>query len=621
MSSHIEDYALVGDTQTAALVGKDGSIDWLCLPRFDDGACFAALLGEDEHGRWKLAPEGDITEVTRRYRDRTLVLETDFTAPDGEVRLIDFMPVRDGPPILMRVLVGVRGTVRMAMDLRIRFDYGSVVPWVRKIDGGLTAVGGRDGLVLRSPVEMTGQDLSTVASFDVSEGDRVPFTLAWFNASEPPPSVDEVGDPHVAYERTKQHWRNWSQRTEIPDCPWHDAILRSLLTLEALTYAPTGGICASPTTSLPEHIGGSRNWDYRYCWLRDATFTLHALLDSGCEAEADAWATWLRRAVAGNPEALQIMYGIDGRRRLTEEELPWLPGYEGSAPVRIGNAASKQFQLDVYGETLDMCHTLVCRGRHFSEDAWHLSKFLVEHVRRVWREPDEGIWEVRGPRQHFVHSKVMAWVAVDRWICIVEQTGRDDDEPLDEWKALLDEIHEEICDRGIDPDRNCFVQHYGSVEVDASLLMLPLVGFLPPEDPRILATVAAIEEDLLVDGFVLRYRTEKSSAPPIDGLPPGEGAFLLTTFWLVDVLELIGRHEDALALFERLLELRNDVGLLSEEWDPAEGRMLGNFPQAFSHVGMVNTARNLAREVVGPALRRLGHGDAHGELRSEPVPF
>jgi GH15 family glucan-1,4-alpha-glucosidase len=621
MSQPIENYALIGDTHTTALVGLDGSIDWLCLPRFEDGACFAALLGDEHHGRWQLAPAGEAsaaTEVSRRYVDDTLVLETTFTTPDGEVRLVDFMPVRAEAPVLVRVVAGVRGTVRMAMDLRIRFDYGSVVPWVRKTDGGITAVGASDGLVVRSPIRMTGRDHRTVAEFDVVEGDRVPFTLSWFESDGTPPSADDIGDPLVLLQRTVAYWRDWTNEAVLPDGPWRDAMLRSIITLKALTFAPSGGVCAAATTSLPEWIGGTRNWDYRYCWLRDATFTLHALLDSGYLHEADEWAGWLRRSVAGEPDKLQIMYGIDGRRRLTEERLHWLPGYERSAPVRVGNAASQQFQLDVYGETLDMLHTLVERDRRISDDATSLAKSLVTHVRKVWRQPDEGIWEIRGPRRHFVHSKVMAWVAIDRWISVVERTGREHSMPLDEWRALADEIHGEICDQGIDPDRGCFVQYYGATEVDASLLMLPLVGFLPPDDPRIVATIAAVEEDLLVDGFVLRYRTDARHRAPeggdgegapgdsIDGLPPGEGAFLLTTYWLVDNLQLAGRHDDAVALFERLLDLRNDVGLLSEEWDPHDERLVGNFPQAFSHVGLINSANNLTAGVEGPAMRRRG---------------
>ena len=601
MPGPIEHYAMIGDTCTAALVGLDGSIDWLCLPDFDRPACFAALLGHEDHGRWLLAPEAPVIDVSRRYRGDTLVLETTFTTADGVASVIDFMPVRQGPPLLVRVVVGHAGTVRMASDLRIRFDYGSIVPWVRRIDGATVAVGGADGLVVRAPVEMHGRDHRTEASFDVSPGDRLAFTMAWFPSAGQVPTVDDCGDPLVIQQRTESWWRNWAAKAEVP-AEWPDAVRRSLITLKALTYAPTGGVCAAPTTSLPEQLGGQRNWDYRFCWLRDVTCTLHALLDSGYETEADAWARWLRRAVAGSADRLQIMYGLDGRRRLTEETLDWLPGYEGSAPVRIGNAASLQFQLDVFGETLDMFHTLVCRDRKLNEDAWSLVRFLVDHLVEVWQEPDEGIWEVRGPRRHFVHSKVMAWVAVDRWIAIVNRTGRPED--LAPWEALRDQIHAEVCARGIDPDRNCFVQSYGSTDVDASLLMLALVGFLPPDDPRLVATVDAVQADLMVDGFVRRYRTEDSPDDAVDGLPPGEGAFLLTNFWLADNLELMGRHDEAVALFERLLDLRNDVGLLAEEWDPVDARLLGNVPQAFSHVGLINTAHNLAGGMEGPAVQR-----------------
>jgi GH15 family glucan-1,4-alpha-glucosidase len=595
MSLPIEQYALIGDTHTAALVGINGSIDWLCLPTFDESACFASLLGDERNGSWLLAPADPTTKVERRYRGDTLVLQTTFTTDTGVAAVVDFMPIRLGPPLLIRVVMGLSGTVRMHSDLRIRFDYGSIVPWVRRMDGGIVAIGGRDGLVVRAPVPMKGRDYRTEASFEVAEGDRLGFTMAWFRAEGPVPTVDQCGDPLVAMSRTESWWKSWAGRAKVPD-EWAGPLRRSLITLKALTYAPTGGICAAPTTSLPEKIGGERNWDYRYCWLRDATFTLHALLDSGYEREADAWATWLRRAIAGNPDNLQIMYGLDGRRRLTEEVLDWLPGYEDSSPVRIGNAASRQFQLDVYGETLDMFLTLVTKDPQLSEDAWNLARFLVGHVKKVWTKPDEGIWEVRGPRRHFVHSKVMAWVAVDRWIRMIDLSGRD--ESVDEWEELRDQIREDVCANGVDPDRGCFVQYYGATDVDASLLILTLVGFLPPDDPRIRATVAAVESDLLVDGFVMRYRSD------VDGLPPGEGAFLLTTFWLVDTLALIGRTDDARALFARLLDLANDVGLLSEEWDPVDRRMLGNFPQAFSHVGMLNTACNLARGEEGPARRR-----------------
>ncbi len=504
MPSRIEDYALIGDTRTAALVGRDGSIDWLCLPDFADASVFAALLGTEDHGRWLLAPEATPTQVARRYRGDTLVLETTFTTDTGVASVIDFMPVRQGPPLLIRVVAGRTGTVRMVSDLRMRFDYGSIVPWVRRIEGGLVAVGGGDGLVVRADVPMQGRDHRTEAVFDVSAGDRLAFTMAWFTPGSSLPTIDDCGDPLVKLARTERWWRSWAERAEVPE-EWAEAVRRSLITLKALTYAPTGGICAAPTTSLPEKIGGARNWDYRFCWLRDATFTLDALLDSGFEREAEAWSLWLRRAVAGSPDRLQIMYGLDGRRRLPELTLDWLPGYEKSTPVRTGNAADQQFQLDVYGEVLDMLHTLVCQGRTLRPDSWSLAEFLVEHVAKTWTDPDNGIWEVRGPRRHFVHSKVMAWVAMDRWIKMITIVDRD--ESLDRWTELRDQIHAEVCTQGVDAERGCFVQSYGSREVDASLLMLPLVGFLAPEDPLIVATVAAIEEDLVVDGFVQRYRS------------------------------------------------------------------------------------------------------------------
>ena len=632
MALPIEEYALIGDTETAALVGSDGSIDWLCLPRFDEAACFAALLGDEEHGRWLLAPEDPDHMVTRGYRGDTLVLETEFTTTEGSVAVIDFMPIRSGLPTVIRVVEGRSGSVRMRSDLRLRFDYGSVVPWVRRIDGGIVALGGSDGVVVRASVPLEGHDLSTVSSFDVTPDDRFSFCMTWFPSYDPMPPADDIGDPLVLLERTEAWWREWAARADVPD-EWADAARRSLITLKALTFAPTGGIVAAATTSLPEQIGGPRNWDYRYCWLRDATFTLHALLDAGYVHEADAWNRWLRRAVAGSPDKLQIMYGVTGNRRLTEGILDWLPGYEGSAPVRIGNAASQQFQLDVYGETLDMlltastalpkvedteAHLGPSANAPTSSGLWDLGRFLVEHVRTVWTEPDEGIWEVRGPRRHFVHSKVMAWVAVDRWVQMVSRAldeghpvdGVRTDADVEPWRALCREIHDQVCEQGIDPERGCFTQFYGSTQVDASLLMLPLVGFLPPDDPRIVATVEAIEADLLVDGFVVRYRTDvapdgsplpEPGTPPadpassVDGLPPGEGAFLLTTFWLVDNLVMLGRLDDARERFEALLSLRNDVGLLAEEWDVTAKRMVGNFPQAFSHVGLLNSATNLAR--------------------------
>jgi GH15 family glucan-1,4-alpha-glucosidase len=635
MPSLIEDYALIGDTETVALVGRDGSIDWFCTPRFDSPACFAALLGDRQHGRWLLAPADRLLRIERRYRGDTLVLETLFTTASGELAVIDFMPVRQGEVELMRIVECRSGTVAVDLELIVRFDYGAIVPWVRSIDGGQVAIGGADGLVLRTPVQLVGRDLTTVARFEVSAGQRVPFTLQWFPSHLPVPGPV---DPEQELERTERWWRAWSGRCTY-EGDYADAVKRSLITLKALTYAPTGGVVAAPTTSLPEWPGGVRNWDYRYCWLRDATFTLSALSDAGYTAEAVAWSEWLRRAVAGSPDKMQILYGVGGERRLVEMVLDWLPGYEGSRPVRIGNAASGQFQLDVYGEVMDMfLHSHACLGNRLPPDAWDLARTLVEHVRKVWTEPDEGIWEVRGPRRHFVHSKVMAWVAIDRWIHLCEvsaRTGaREPVADLGSWIELRDDMHREICERGFNDAVGAFTQYYGSTELDASCLMLPLVGFLPPTDPRIVGTVEAIERELLVDGFVRRYRTEaqhdvgdcgagagSSGVTTVDGLPPGEGAFLLTTFWWLDNLVLLGRTEEARAGFERLLSLRNDVGLLAEEYDVERSRQLGNFPQAFSHVGLILTARNLTNDGAAPALHRaLRHPHRPAMLDSEPDP-
>ncbi|CAN5119918.1 glycoside hydrolase family 15 protein [soil metagenome] len=585
MTLRIEDYALIGDTQTAGLVGRDGSIDWLCLPRFDSGACFAGLLGGDDHGRWSLRPAGDVRRVRRRYLPGTLVLETEFETDDGCVRVLDCMPPRDGLPDLARVVVGVRGRVPMRLRLVIRFDYGWVVPWVRRLDGLLAAVAGPDALYLRSPVDTTGEGFATVADFTVSAGDRVPFVLAWQPSHLPAPAV---GDGLRLLADTESWWREWSGRSTYAG-EWADAVQRSLVTLKALTFAPTGGVVAAPTTSLPERLGGVRNWDYRYCWLRDASFTLSALLVAGFTDEARSWRDWLLRAVAGDPSRLQIMYGPAGERRLPELELPWLPGYEGSAPVRVGNAASRQFQLDVYGEVLDAMHTARGAGLEPSLPAWSLQQRLLEYLETGWQRADEGIWEVRGPRRHFTHSKVMAWVAMDRSVKAVEHYGLDG--PVERWRATREAIHDEVCRRGYDARAGTFVQHYGASRVDASLLMLPLVGFVSPHDPRMKGTVAAVERELCTDGLVARYAPD----PAVDGLPPGEGAFLACSFWLVDNYTMAGRVDEARRLFGRLLALRNDVGLLAEEYDPGARRMVGNFPQAFSHVELVNAAHNLSR--------------------------
>jgi len=593
MPLRIEDYALIGDCETAALVGRDGSIDWLCFPRFDSPACFAALLGTPEHGRWLLAPAVPLRAVRRRYRPGTLILETEYETDAGVVGLIDFMPPRDGAPDLIRIVEGRAGRVPMRLDLTIRFDYGSVVPWVRQTGGRLRATAGPDTLYCRTGAELHGADLHTVASFTVTAGQRVPFELAWAPTYQPEP---RPGDPERALRDTEQWWTAWSARCSFQG-EWREPVLRSMITLKALTYAPTGGIVAAPTTSLPERLGGVRNWDYRYCWLRDSTFTLYALMVGGYTDEAAAWREWLVNSVAGTPADLQIMYGVAGERRLTELTLPWLPGYEGSAPVRVGNAAYRQHQLDVYGEVMDTLHLARRLGLPPSENAWRVQRGILRFLETDWRRPDEGIWEMRGPRRHFTHSKVMAWVAVDRAVKSIEEFGLPGE--VERWRRLRREIHDEVCRQGYDPELNSFVQFYGGKEPDASLLMLPLVGFLPATDPRMQGTVEHIRRRLVCDGFVERYPT----LPQVDGLPPGEGAFLLCTFWLADNLALQGRHAEAREIFERLLALRNDVGLLSEEYDPKVGRLVGNFPQAFSHMGLINTARNLVRGG-GPAEDR-----------------
>jgi GH15 family glucan-1,4-alpha-glucosidase len=590
MPLRIEDYALIGDCQTAALVGRDGSMDWLCFPRFDSGACFAALLGTPEHGRWLLAPGAEVRAVRRRYRPGTLVLETEYEVEGGAVTVVDCMPPRTHVPDVLRVVVGTRGRVPMRMQLVIRLDYGSIVPWVRRMDGGIRAIAGPDTILLRTPVPLHGENLTTVAEFSVAEGQRIPFELTWHPSHEPMPAAL---DAEAAMSHTEAWWTEWSSRCTYRG-PWRDAVVRSLVTLKAMTYAPTGGIVAAATTSLPEQLGGVRNWDYRFCWIRDATFTLYALMMGGYVEEARAWREWLLRAVAGAPPQIQIMYGLAGERRLTELELPWLPGYEGAGPVRIGNAAYGQRQLDIFGEVMDALHVARREGLPPDENAWRVQRELLRYLGTIWAEPDEGIWEVRGPRRHFTHSKMMAWVALDRAVKGIEQLGLDG--PAAPWRELRDTIHAQVCRLGFDPGRNTFVQYYGGRELDASLLMMPLVGFLPPSDPRVRGTVEAIERELLRDGFVLRYPT----TPEVDGLPPGEGAFLACTFWLADNYALLGRRADARQCFERLLALRNDVGLLSEQYDPEAKRLTGNFPQAFSHVSLINTACNLGA-APGPA--------------------
>jgi len=583
----IEDYALIGDLQTGALVSRYGAVDWLCFPRFDSGALFAALVGTPGNGHWTIQPHGEFRPLSRRYRDDTLVLESELETDTGVVRLIDFMPPRETNPDLVRIVEGVRGRVDMRMELVLRFDYGSIVPWVRTLEGTLVAIAGPDAVLLRTPVEQEGRDMRTYAEFSVGEGDRVPFVLRWFPSDQTPP---EPIEPERALEETVAFWEEWAAVCKF-DGRWHDAVHRSLLTLKALTYAPTGGIVAAPTTSLPEWIGGVRNWDYRFCWLRDATLTLLALIRGGYVDEAGAWRDWLLRAIAGSPDDLQIMYGVGGERRLTEIELGWLGGYEGSRPVRIGNGASGQRQLDVYGEVVDALYQARRQGLAPSDDAWRLTCRLIDWLESGWQEPDEGIWEVRGPRRHFTHSKVMAWVAFDRAIKMVERIGRDG--PVDRWKSIRREIRREVLDQGYDADRGTFVQFFGSDRLDASCLLIPLVGFLPATDERVVGTVRAIERDLVRGGFVERYRADEGNAD-VDGLPPGEGVFLPCSFWLAAVLHQQGRRDEAVALYDRLLALRNDVGLMSEEYDPERGRLVGNFPQAFTHIGIVETAYTLS---------------------------
>ncbi|MCP3821271.1 glycoside hydrolase family 15 protein [Streptomyces sp. A3M-1-3] len=590
MTQRIEDYALIGDLQTAALVGRDGSVDWLCLPRFDSAACFAALLGDQENGHWRIAPEGAGNCTRRGYADDSLVLESIWETEHGAVKVSDLMPQRDVAPDVVRIIEGLSGEVAMRSTLRLRFDYGSIVPWMRRSDGHRVAIAGPDSVWLRSEpaVKTWGKRNATYSTFTVAEGERVAFVLTWHPSHEPRPALV---DPFEALQHSLEDWQEWSGRCRYQG-PYREAVLRSLITLKALTYAPTGGIVAAPTTSLPEEIGGVRNWDYRYCWLRDATLTLGSLLSAGYLDEAAAWRDWLLRAVAGDPADLQIMYGLAGERRLPETELPWLRGYESSAPVRIGNAAVNQLQLDVYGEVIDSLHLARCAGLVAEKNAWHLQVSLLGFLENSWREPDEGLWEVRGPRRHFVHSKVMAWVAADRAVRTLEA------EPslsgsLGRWRAMRDEVHREVCEKGYDPVRNTFTQFYGSEELDAATLLIPRVGFLPPDDPRVIGTIDAVRDELGHGGLVRRYSTE---GRPVDGLPGDEGTFLACSFWLADALRMTGRVKEAREVFERLLSLRNDVGLLAEEYDPLSGRQLGNYPQAFSHIGLVGTALALDRE-------------------------
>ena len=596
--ARIEDYGLIGDLQTAALVGRDGSIDWACFPRFDSGACFAALLGTTDHGRWLIAPRGDAWSPGRRYRENTLVLETDWETDYGKVRVIDFMPPRGQAPDIVRIVEGVAGEVEMNAELVIRYDYGSTVPWVRRVEEDTRlAIAGPDALCFRSPVEHRGENMRTIAEFTVKQGDRVPFALTWFPSNEDPP---ERIDPEQALEDSVDYWSEW-----IGNCnyggKWKHAVHTSLIVLKALTYAPTGGMVAAPTTSLPEKIGGERNWDYRYCWLRDATLVLLAFINAGLLDEAAAWRQWLLRAAAGEPAALQIMYGVGGERRLSEHTLDWLPGYESSRPVRAGNAASDQFQLDVFGEVLDAMHQGRVHELERLPEAWSLQRRLLSFLENMWKEPDDGIWEVRGGRRHFTHSKVMAWVAFDRGIKAVEEFGRAG--PVERWRQVRDEIKQEVLERGFNRDMNSFTQSYGSNRLDASLLVIPLVGFLPADDARVLGTVAAVERELYTDGFVYRYAGD-TEHEKVDGLPAGEGAFLPCTFWLADNFALQGRLDEAEELFERCVATSNDLGLLAEEWDPESRRQLGNFPQAFTHVALVNSAFNLDRQHHATARQR-----------------
>lgn len=584
--ARIEDYALVGDLHTGALISTEGSIDWLCLPRFDSPACFGALLDSPAAGRWLLAPEGGGECTRRSYREGTLILETEWVTPTGTAKVIDFMPPRDGVADIVRIVVGVRGTVRMRGELVLRFDYGHIVPWVRRDDRGISAVAGPDAAYLVTEAPLRGERLQTISDFTVQAGDRMPFVLTWTPGHLGRP---RTVDPEQALASTEAFWQRWAAKCTVTG-PYREVVQRSLITLKALTYAPTGGIVAAVTTSLPEELGGSRNWDYRYCWLRDATLTLQALLAAGYTDEAVSWREWLLRAVAGSPKELQIMYGIHGERRLPEAELSWLRGYEGSSPVRTGNAAAGQLQLDVWGEVLDclsLTRTLLLTG---TDDSWDVQLALMDHLETAWKEPDNGLWEMRGPRRHFTHSKVMAWAAADRMVKGVRDFGLPG--PADRWEELRDCIHADVMAKGFDPERNTFVQSYGRPELDASALLIPRVGFLPPDDPRVIGTIEAIQQDLTNDGFVRRYKPEESD----DGLPGGEGVFLACSFWLVEALVGAGRHHEARELFERLLALRNDVGLLSEEWSIEDGRQLGNTPQAFSHFALVMSALVLQDE-------------------------
>ena len=587
-STPIEDYALLSNLRTAALVSRTGSVDWLCLPRFDSAACFAALLGRPEHGRWLIAPSGKAKSVERRYLPETLVLETIFETDDGAFRLVDFMPPERDDTVLARIVEGLEGEVEISTELVLRFEYGSAVPWLQRKDHVWLAVVGPHAVRIDSSIDLEGKDFTSVGSTTVSAGERLPFALTSFASHRGPP---EPVDADAALEETERFWRKWSGRCGYSG-EWDEPVRTSLRVLKGLIYDPTGGIVAAPTTSLPEAIGGPRNWDYRFCWLRDATLTLVALIDSGYLDEARAWREWLFRAAAGRPADLQILYGVAGERRLAEYEADWLPGYEGSMPVRVGNAASEQMQLDVYGEIIEAFTTAREHGLEASDHAWRLSLNLLEFLEDAWRKPDAGIWEVRGPNRHFTHSKVMAWVAFDRALRTTENWGREG--PVDRWRSIRDEIHADVCANGFDPALRSFVQSYGSKRLDASLLLIPLVGFLPAGDDRVVGTIEAIGRVLSWDGLIMRYEADEENMH-VDGLPPGEGAFLPCSFWYAADLALLGRTEEACALFTRLLGLRNDLGLISEEYDPEANRMLGNFPQAFTHLALVACAYILDR--------------------------
>jgi GH15 family glucan-1,4-alpha-glucosidase len=608
-SRRIADYALLGDLQTAVLVHRSGSIDWCCFPRFDSGACFAALLGEPEHGRWLVAPATETRRSERRYRPLTLILETIHETAEGSVRVLDFMPPRGQAPDIVRIVEGISGRVTMRSELIIRFDYGHIVPWVRRVDHARVAIAGPDALCLRTPVDIHGEELTTVSDFIVGPGDRVPFVLTWFPSHE---SLPAPVDADVALAETESYWLGWANADQHHG-PHHEEIHQSLLVLKALTYAPTGGIVAAPTTSLPERIGGVRNWDYRYCWLRDASLTLVAMLSAGYRDEASAWREWLLRAVAGDPAEVQIMYGVAGERRIEERIIPWLPGFADSRPVRVGNAASHQRQLDIYGEVLDAAYQTLARGIERSEFGWSLIKHLLAWLEVHWHEEDAGIWEVRGPLRHFTHSKVMAWVAFDRGVRIHEEFGRDG--PVDRWRQLRDEIKDQVLRCGWSERKQTFTQSYGSDDLDASLLLMPIVGFLPADDPRMVSTVEAIRRELTVDGFLLRYQIQGEQE--VDGLPSGEGVFLACSFWLVEVLAMQSKLDEAQALFDRLLGLRNDLGLLSEEYDPQAGMLLGNFPQAFTHLALVEAALTLAER---RSPRDVATGP-HPQRPSPPTPL